>query len=159
MDQMLKTTTLAISVILAVAGCGSDYSSGPDGSLGNTTQFLVDARGFTLYTNDHDTATAIVCVDDCAQIWIPAAAAQGTDPKVTTFTRPDGTAQAAYNGKPLYTFVYDQAAGDHGGDGVTDAFGGTTFVWTAARRQPTSSPPSGSDGSDLPPDGSDYPGY
>jgi predicted lipoprotein with Yx(FWY)xxD motif len=155
--QMLKTTTLAISVVLAVVGCGSDDSGGADAAVSGASPFLVDARGFTLYTNDKDTAAAVVCVDGCAQIWIPAAAAQGNDAKLTTFTRPDGTVQAAYDGKPLYTFAYDQAAGDRGGDGVTDAFGTTTFVWTAARRQGTSTPPSGSDGSDLPPDGSDYP--
>lgn len=151
---MPNTTILSISIVLALAGCGTDNggsTGGPEGS-GNNSQLLVDSRGFTLYSNDHDTATTVVCVDECTQFWVPmttAAQGNGQASKFASLTRPDGTVQATYDGEPLYTFVYDQAAGDVTGDSVTDAFGGTTFLWKAVRLQPTSSPPPGGGGRDA----------
>ena len=43
---------------------------------------------------------------------------------LTTFARPDGTMQVAYNGIPLYYFAKDTKAGDTTGQGV----GGKWFV-------------------------------
>jgi len=38
--------------------------------------------------------------------------------KVGTITRPDGSAQATYNGHPLYTYVSDSAPGQAKGNGL-----------------------------------------
>ena len=50
---------------------------------------------------------------------------QGVTGKLGTITRSDGTAQATYNGDPLYTYVGDTAPGQAKGNGL-NASGG---VW------------------------------
>ena len=87
---------------------------------------LVDANGMTLYTSSGDTSPGTSsCSGGCATIWPPLAvtgtATYGTGlsaSKFTTITRSDGSKQLAYNGKPLYTFASDTAAGDTTGQGV-----------------------------------------
>ena len=55
--------------------------------------------------------------------WLVFAAGNGSLPtgidasKLTTFTRPDGVAQSAFDGHPLYYFVRDVAPGDTNGRG------------------------------------------
>jgi hypothetical protein len=49
-----------------------------------------------------------------------------------TIHRPDdGLTQLTYNGKPLYTFRLDQAAGQAHGNNFTDHFGSAAFTWHA----------------------------
>jgi predicted lipoprotein with Yx(FWY)xxD motif len=87
---------------------------------------LVDSKGMTLYTSSGDTTPgASSCTGGCATIWPPLAvtatpiyAAGLTASKFATITRSDGTKQLAYNGKPLYTFANDSAAGATTGQGV-----------------------------------------
>ncbi len=88
---------------------------------------LTDNAGFSLYTFDNDkTATSSTCNAGCSSTWPPvtttAAAAPsgitGATGAFTVFTRDDGTKQVAYNGKPLYRYAPDKAAGDTTGDGV-----------------------------------------
>jgi hypothetical protein len=43
----------------------------------------------------------------------------------------DGSTQVTFGGKPLYTFAED-TPGQVTGNGFSDSFGGTHFVWTAA---------------------------
>ena len=87
-----------------------------------------------------DTASKIACTGECASIWVPLAAPSGGQPtsddssvngKIGTVDRPDGTTQVTFDGMPLYTFVQD-SPGQDTGDGVSDSFGGTSFVWTVA---------------------------
>jgi predicted lipoprotein with Yx(FWY)xxD motif len=97
---------------------------------------LVDASGKTLYTFDNDSGGTSTCKDACATKWPPLVLAGGTSTPVagtgvsglTVVARPDDASkmQVAVNGKPLYTYSLDTAAGDTNGDGV----GG---VWHAAK--------------------------
>lgn len=87
---------------------------------------LVDASGMTLYTFDKDAANSgkSVCNGQCAALWPPLAAdkdAKANGP-YTVITRDDGTTQWAYDGKPLYLFASDKAAGDRKGDNVKNVW-------------------------------------
>jgi predicted lipoprotein with Yx(FWY)xxD motif len=148
---------IAILPVLAIglAACGgsssndsSNSSSDPAGSgatvatksIAGTGTVLVDSKGAVLYTNDMDTAGKIACDASCTAIWVPLAAPSGgptaadtaTGSKLGAAKRPDGSMQVTFDGKPLYTFVED-SPGQATGDGFSDQFGGTHFVWTAAR--------------------------
>jgi predicted lipoprotein with Yx(FWY)xxD motif len=109
-------------------------------SVAGTGDVLVDSKGDTLYTNDMDSAGKVACTGECTSIWIPLAAPSGGQPtssnaaiesKLGSVMRPDGTSQVTFDDKPLYSFVQD-SPGQATGDGVSDSFGGTSFVWTAA---------------------------
>jgi predicted lipoprotein with Yx(FWY)xxD motif len=146
---------LAIPAIAAgVAACGGGDDDSGDmttagseagstvsvESLGDSGEVLVDEQGAALYTNDRDTPSKIACTGDCTSVWVPVStpnAAPTSDDssvegKLGTIDRPDGTRQVTFDGKPLYSFVED-GPGAVTGDGLADSFGGTEFVWTAAR--------------------------
>ncbi|WP_300732780.1 hypothetical protein [Pseudomonas sp.] len=83
---------------------------------------LVTHDNKTLYTFAKDSAGKSACNDACAKNWPPLEAAS-TDKsmgKWTVITRDDEHLQWAYDGKPLYTFVKDEKAGDKTGDGKMD---------------------------------------
>ncbi|HEY1238714.1 MAG TPA: hypothetical protein VGE91_10275 [Solirubrobacterales bacterium] len=155
---LLSIAAVALAAIGLAACGGSDNSdSTPAGGSGTPVNnsgsgtvmtqsisgvgtVLVDSTGKVLYTNDMDTASKIVCTDQCLTEWVPLAAPSGGQPtssdsgvqsKLTTVKRPDGSSQVALNGMPLYTFVED-SAGQATGNGFRDSFGGTNFLWTAA---------------------------
>lgn len=104
-------------------------------SLSQSTDFgpiLVDGQGHALYvlSNDTQNSGTSACTGDCATEW-PAlltegapTAGEGVDASLLgTITRDDGTMQVTYNGRPLYRFHEDMAAGDTNGQGVSDEFG------------------------------------
>ena len=80
---------------------------------------FVNEGGMTLYTFDKDTDGKSACNGPCATNWPPLKAEAGNKGPSgwTVVTRDDGSAQWAYKGKPLYTFVKDTKAGDVSGDG------------------------------------------
>lgn len=83
---------------------------------------LVSASGMTVYTFDKDVAGSgkSTCNGPCASNW-PPVAPQGTpSAPFSTITRDDGSAQLAYNGKPLYLFASDKKPGDRQGDNFKD---------------------------------------
>src|SRR5438552_9765026 len=116
-NRLPAAMVLAAAALLA-AGCGgsspgsggtSGTSSGPasSGSAVKTTTIsgvtvLTNAKGFTLYWFVPDTSTKSNCNGSCAQIWPPvkgpATAGAGVTGKLGTITRPDGSAQATYEG-------------------------------------------------------------
>jgi predicted lipoprotein with Yx(FWY)xxD motif len=152
---ILGIATVA-ALAIGVAACGSSSSnSSSDPATSNTSaggatvatksiagtgKVLVGSDGMALYTNDMDSAGKIACDAGCTGFWTPLAAPSGGKPtssdaavqaKLGTATRPDGSSQVTFGGKPLCSFVQD-SPGKVTGDGFTDGFGGTSFVWTVA---------------------------
>lgn len=71
-----------------------------------------------LYTFDRDQPGKSNCIDACATAWPPLQVKTGKPiNKWTVITRPDGTKQWAFGGKPVYTFAKD-TEGRATGDGV-----------------------------------------
>ena len=109
----------------AAGGTGTVEVVTASGSLGT---WLTGFGGMTLYTFEPDSPNASTCVDDCAQAWPPftvtaageVEAGDGVSGVLSTFERPDGTLQVAYDGAPLYYFANDTAVGDTNGQGLGD---------------------------------------
>ena len=111
---------------IAMAGAGGSGPATAGGVLrtariGGAT-VLTNAKGLTLYWFAPDTATASHCTGSCAVYWPPVqgpvTAGPGVTGRVGTITRPGGSAQATYNGHPLYTYVGDTAAGQARGNAL-----------------------------------------
>jgi predicted lipoprotein with Yx(FWY)xxD motif len=83
---------------------------------------LTDAKGLTLYTFAPDKVNKSVCYGDCASYWPPVpgnmSAGPGVTGKIGTITRTDGTTQATYNGRPLYTYIGDHGPGTAAGNNI-----------------------------------------
>ena len=135
----------AAAGVVGVVACGGDdeYDDDDDGGSSaaagavKVTQdpklgaILANGDGLTLYVFTQDSAGKSVCNDACAATWPPLEA--GSAPEVegatgdfSLITRADGKKQVAFNGRPLYRYAADKAAGDASGQGV----GG---VWFAAK--------------------------
>ncbi len=79
--------------------------------------------GFTLYVFDDDLASpgTSTCNGSCATTWPPLLVSDGVASGVQdlgTIVRNDSTVQATHNGRPLYFYAGDSAAGDTNGDGL-----------------------------------------
>ena len=90
-------------------------------------KYLSGEDGKTLYVFSPDsTPNKSTCTGACATTWPPfaldtgetAVAGAGVTGTIATFARDDGSTQVSYNGKPLYYFANDKAAGDTNGQGV-----------------------------------------
>ena len=155
---------MGVAATVLVAGCGSgDTDSAADLGDGRLVSVasvedvdvLVDAEGRTLYTADVEEDGSIRCVDGCESFWLPLEAGQteidalgsSLAEDLGVVERPDGMSQLTFDGVPLYTFTKDDV-GELMGDGFTDTFQGTRFVWTAARVDGAAVPPSPADESD-----------
>ncbi|MGH6708195.1 MAG: COG4315 family predicted lipoprotein [Bradyrhizobium sp.] len=118
MTKSWTRTLLAVAISLAAI---SVASAAPPTRTGTTAKgsALTDAKGMSLYTFDKDADGKSACNGACAANW-PALKAEASDVAgdgYTVIARDDGSRQWAYKGKPLYTFVKDQKAGDITGDG------------------------------------------
>lgn len=99
-------------------------------SSGSIGAYLTGEDGRTLYTFKPDSANTSTCTESCAQTWpqfVVTAddtlkAGSGVTGTLTTFARPDGTTQVAYNGAPLYYFKSDTKAGDTNGQGMSGSW-------------------------------------
>jgi predicted lipoprotein with Yx(FWY)xxD motif len=158
---------------LLVAACGSPGgSTAGSGGGGNaaaatgavsTHQLsgigtgLVNSSGMTIYTpkTPAESTGNIKCTGSCLSFWFPVTGSpadlgsSGLPGKIGTIHRlDDGKTQLTYNGKPLYTFRLDTAAGQAHGNNFTDNFSGTSFTWqvvvshgtAGGAASPTSSP-------------------
>jgi predicted lipoprotein with Yx(FWY)xxD motif len=124
----------AVALILlgvALAGAGSPAppaaatASGPSvvkaAKIGGAT-LLTNAKGFTLYVFAPDPKNKSVCNGACAAYWPPVkgpvTAGSGVTGHFGTITRQDGSTQATYNGRPLYTYIADSAPGQVHGNNI-----------------------------------------
>ncbi|MFN2609065.1 MAG: hypothetical protein ABR511_14430 [Acidimicrobiales bacterium] len=127
-----KTSTSSPTTA-AGAGATTTTTAAATVAVATNAQFgsiLTDpASGKTLYTRDTDPAGASSCTGGCASTWPPLVmAAGGSGPQapngvsgaLTTAARPDDATklQVLLNGKALYAYAGDSAAGDTKGDGV-----------------------------------------
>jgi predicted lipoprotein with Yx(FWY)xxD motif len=165
----------ALGAGLVLAGCATSGDSGDSGPAGGASDAtisvmevpgvgasLVNSSGLTLYFADAEAGGDIRCVDTCVRFWIPLTVPDGGTPTkdaavtgtVSLITRPDGARQVTYDSKPLYTFAQDNGPGQATGNGFTDDFNGTNFVWHAATVAGAAPAPTASTSSD-----NDYPGY
>ena len=119
-------------------------------TIGGAT-VLTSSTGFTLYSFAPDTSTKSNCNGTCAQNWPPVkgpATASGVKGTFGTIKRSDGSAQATFDGHPLYTFVGDTAPGQAKGNGLNAAGGLWHEITTSGTAAPvsTSSPGGGGNG-------------
>ena len=107
---------------------------------------LTNARGFTVYSFSPDTPTKSNCNGACARNWPPVkgpATAPGIKGTFGTIKRSDGSAQATFDGHPLYTFAGDTAPGQNKGNGLNAAGG----LWHEVTTSGSASADSSSSGS------------
>ncbi|HEV2376371.1 MAG TPA: hypothetical protein VGS19_29900 [Streptosporangiaceae bacterium] len=83
---------------------------------------LTDSKGLTLYWFAADKPGQSNCNGSCATYWPPVAgtpvAGSGVTGSLGTIHRADGSVQATYNGRPLYTYVGDSAPGQARGNNL-----------------------------------------
>jgi predicted lipoprotein with Yx(FWY)xxD motif len=115
--RLLATSLLA----LACAATGTAALAQSAG-VKSTDGILVDSHGMTVYTFDKDMANSgkSACNGPCATIWPPVAPMGTPAAPYSVVTRDDGSAQLAYQGKPLYLYQQDKKPGERGGDNFKD---------------------------------------
>jgi predicted lipoprotein with Yx(FWY)xxD motif len=150
---------LGTGLFVLLAACGSDEPAAPasvatrdHAQLG---RILTDTSGRTLYFADQEADGTLRCVEGCLEVWVPATVPDGERPAgdgvadLGVLRRSDnGQNQLTYQGKPLYRFELDSAAGEAKGDNAQDDFNGTHFVWHAVAigQQPDAPAPTTGDG-------------
>lgn len=124
------------------------------GSNTDLGKYLTDDYGRTLYYYDKDMRQMSACEGNCLTNWPAYGTVSGTAPSVLntadfgSVARSDGSAQAAFQGYPLYYFAKDMKHGDTTGQNVGQiwfvvdpaAFAGTTADQPAS--QPDAETPS-----------------
>ena len=159
----LPAVAAAAAVLAACSSSGTSSAGGGGGAstgspaaatagslktatIGGVT-VLTDAKGFAVYSFAPDTMTKSDCDGACAAAWPPVkgpvTAGAGLTGTLGTIKRSDGSAQATYDGHPLYIFVKDTGPGMDVGNGV-NAFGGLWHALTASGSAAPASTPSGS---------------
>jgi predicted lipoprotein with Yx(FWY)xxD motif len=107
--------------VVSAGGSGSGSQTLDAKSVGGT-KLLTNSQGFTLYTFAPDKTGKSVCYGDCASYWPPVpgnmSAGPGVTGKIGTIKRTDGSTQATYDGRPLYTYVGDKSPGQDGGNNI-----------------------------------------
>jgi predicted lipoprotein with Yx(FWY)xxD motif len=119
-DGSLPNATAPAEAALTLQAASSD--------LGD---FITAADGRTAYYFSVDSVPGVsACVDDCLAAWPPVtpvadgavAAGEGIPGVVGLITATDGSSQVTYDGRPLYYFAGDQAAGDTNGQAISDVW-------------------------------------
>ena len=107
--------------------------------------FLTGVDGRTAYYFSVDSSPGVsVCEGDCLAAWPPVtvsdgaavAAGDGVNGVLGIISASDGSPQVTYDGRPLYYFVGDQAAGDTNGQAVSGVWWVATIDGMAPVDQP-----------------------
>ncbi|MGH3413653.1 MAG: COG4315 family predicted lipoprotein [Marmoricola sp.] len=184
--QLVGTALASGAFALVLSGCGAYGSSNNTSSSGNGgsgaaastsssgavtvasvhgTRVLVDSGGHTLYSTTAEKGGKVHCVAGCTSFWGPVKASRAQlkadSAKVSRLgvvRRPDGTSQLTFRGLPLYTFAQD---GVHQlkGNGFSDDFQGTHFVWSAATTSGSTTTSGGGSNGSSNSGGGGYGGY
>ncbi|NNH06885.1 hypothetical protein HLB10_07220 [Cellulomonas fimi] len=93
-------------------------------------EVVVDGEGMTVYyfLQDEPGSGTSACTGDCLMAWPPVLAeseepvVEGVTGDVGTIETPDGEHQVTVDGRPVYLFAQDAAAGDVNGQGVNDVW-------------------------------------
>jgi predicted lipoprotein with Yx(FWY)xxD motif len=156
--RLLLALPAAAGAAAALAACSSAgaaspspaaSSSSPAAAAASTVKtaqiggatVLTSSKGFTLYSFAPDTPTTSKCNGTCAANWPPVkgpVTAVGVTGTFGTIKRSDGSAQATFDGHPLYTFVGDTAPGQATGNGLNAAGGVWHEITTSAGTAPAS---------------------
>ena len=148
-----KTSTAASPTTSAGSSATTAASSSSASSISTASSpkgvILVDASGRSLYVFDKDTMGKIACTTGCVGLWPPLVVPSGSSAPsgvsgvtatLGTVMRPEGTTQLTSDGRPLYSFKGDTAAGQVNGDGFA---GG---IWHVAKASGNGSPPAAGGG-------------
>ena len=132
-EASTEPTEAATTTAPAASPAGSAAAGATTVKIASSSkgQIYTSSDGKSLYTFDNDDGKSN-CTGACATTW-PALAFTGSGTPtgasgLATITRDDGTKQVTWNGKPLYNYSGDTAAGDVNGDGI----GGKWHVAKAA---------------------------
>jgi predicted lipoprotein with Yx(FWY)xxD motif len=114
---LLVLAALALPAMAQDASLEYTVNLGGNDDLG---AFFVGPEGMTLYTFDRDAQDTSNCAGPCLERWpaltVESADALTTDPAIAgefaTIEREDGALQVTHNGRPLYYWANDAAAGD-----------------------------------------------
>jgi predicted lipoprotein with Yx(FWY)xxD motif len=149
------TSGAAASSSASPAGSAADQAAGIKTASTSIGTVLTNAQGLTLYWFAIDTPAKSNCNGSCATYWPPVTGTPSMTSGVSlsghfgTIKRSDGSAQATYDGHPLYTYKGDSAAGQTGGNGL-NLSGGLWWAMTPSGAKPaaakSSSPSSGGGG-------------
>jgi predicted lipoprotein with Yx(FWY)xxD motif len=143
---VLLVAALAFAVLAgpALAKHGSVHvHAAQNATLGK--KVVVTASGRTLYTLSAETHGRFICTGACLSTWHPLKLTAGATvegvARLGTIKRPEGSRQATYKGRPLYTFDGDKAKGDANGEGFKDV--GTWHAAVVAGTKASHGAPSG----------------
>ena len=138
----------AVSVValvllgVALAGAGAPAAPASAGGSLRTAKVhgvavVTNAKGFTLYWFAPDTrgtastTAKSVCNGSCAAYWppvkAPVTAGTGVTGQIGAIKRSDGSSQATYDGRPLYTYIGDSGPDQANGNNINQS-GGLRFV-------------------------------
>ncbi|MFG1626442.1 hypothetical protein [Kribbella sp. NPDC049227] len=146
--NLLLGATAALATLTACGAGGSNQQAAGDQpapaangavsvkDVSGIGQTLVDPAGKTVYFADQEAGGMIKCTAGCLEFWMPVegtdSAAKAMDGLGVVQRSDTGKSQLTFQGKPLYTFRLDTAAGQHKGQDLTDEFDGASFTWHAA---------------------------
>lgn len=152
MRRTILLTTFGLVATATLVGCsgtddgGSDDDAmtepsatteeAPAGTADLTTaetslgEVVVDGEGMAVYyfLKDEPGSGTSACTGDCLTAWPPVLAeseepvVEGVTGDVGTIETPDGEHQVTVDGRPVYLFAQDVAAGDVNGQGVNDVW-------------------------------------